>query len=81
MLRITSDPIDATVVDAGTLHELRVEFLESIDIESHVVDYFEAQSADGLIEEEEIDGLVEQYVEDYREALTQAIIVEEIENV
>lgn len=81
MLRIISDPIDATVIDTGTLHELLVELLERLDIESHVVDYFEAQAADGLIEEEEIDGSVEQYVEDYREALTQAIIVEEIENV
>lgn len=81
MLRIKSDPIDNTIIDAGTLHELLVEFLERFDIEAHVADYFEAQAADGMIEEEEIDDLVEQYVEDYREILAQAIIIEEIENV
>lgn len=81
MLRITSDPFDETVIDAGILHELLVEFLESLDIEAHVADYFEAEAADGLIEEEDIDDLVEQYVEEYRETLAQAIVVEEIENV
>lgn len=80
MLRITSDPIDNNVIDACTLHELLVEFLESIDVEANVVDYFEAQAADGVTEEEEIDDLVEQYVEEYRETLSQAIIVKEIEN-
>jgi len=80
MLRITSDPIDNNVIDACTLHELLVEFLESIDVEANVVDYFEAQGANGIIEEEEIDDLVEQYVEEYRETLVQAIIVQEIEN-
>ena len=81
MLRITSDPIDNNVIDACTLHELLVAFLESIDVEANVVDYFEAQASDGIIEEEEIDDLVEQYVEEYRETLSQAIIVKEIENV
>jgi predicted DNA-binding protein (UPF0278 family) len=80
MLRIISDPIDNNVIDACTLHELLVEFLESIDVETNVADYFEAQAADGVIEEEEIDDLVEQYAEEYRETLSQAIIVQEIEN-
>jgi predicted DNA-binding protein (UPF0278 family) len=80
MLRIISDPIDNNVIDACTLHELLVEFLESIDVEANVADYFEAQAADGVIEEEEIDDLVEQYAEEYRETLSQAIIVQEIEN-
>jgi len=80
MLRITSDPIDNNVIDACTLHELLVEFLESIDVECYVDGYFEAQAADGIIEEEEVADLVEQYVEEYRETLSQSIIVEEIEN-
>lgn len=79
MLRITSDPIDNTVIDASTLHELLVELFESLDIEAHVVDYFESR-ADGILEGPDIDDLVEQYVEEYREALAQSIIVEDIEN-
>lgn len=80
MLRIKSDPIDNTVIDASTLHELLVELFESLDIEAHVVDHFEAQAADGLIEGPDIDDLVEQYVEEYRETLAHSIIVEDIEN-